>query len=110
MLAGYASDRGDLRRAISLWQRSGEDLEDGAIPFHERLQVSFDRVGRNDPCPCGSGRKFKQCHLDKPVIPEHKRMAWKFNKLVRYMNAHHRHDAGAIINGPTTKPLPPVQI
>jgi uncharacterized protein len=20
-------------------------------------------VGRNDPCPCGSGRKFKQCHL-----------------------------------------------
>ena len=22
----------------------------------------FDRVGRNDPCPCGSGRKFKHCH------------------------------------------------
>ncbi|MFA6052858.1 MAG: preprotein translocase subunit SecA [Methylobacter sp.] len=21
-----------------------------------------DKVGRNDPCPCGSGRKFKQCH------------------------------------------------
>jgi hypothetical protein len=21
------------------------------------------RVGRNDPCPCGSGRKFKKCHL-----------------------------------------------
>jgi preprotein translocase subunit SecA len=20
------------------------------------------KVGRNDPCPCGSGRKFKQCH------------------------------------------------
>jgi preprotein translocase subunit SecA len=20
------------------------------------------RVGRNDPCPCGSGKKFKQCH------------------------------------------------
>ncbi|MGH7710842.1 MAG: SEC-C metal-binding domain-containing protein, partial [Gemmatimonadaceae bacterium] len=19
-------------------------------------------VGRNDPCPCGSGRKFKKCH------------------------------------------------
>jgi preprotein translocase subunit SecA len=19
------------------------------------------RVGRNDPCPCGSGKKFKQC-------------------------------------------------
>ena len=21
--------------------------------------------GRNDPCPCGSGRKYKQCCLDK---------------------------------------------
>ncbi|HTS52047.1 MAG TPA: SEC-C metal-binding domain-containing protein [Burkholderiales bacterium] len=19
-------------------------------------------MGRNDPCPCGSGRKYKQCH------------------------------------------------
>lgn len=24
---------------------------------------SRDRVGRNDPCPCGSGKKFKQCCL-----------------------------------------------
>jgi preprotein translocase subunit SecA len=24
----------------------------------------FSRVGRNAPCPCGSGRKFKQCHGD----------------------------------------------
>jgi uncharacterized protein YecA (UPF0149 family) len=22
-------------------------------------------VGRNDPCPCGSGKKFKKCCLDK---------------------------------------------
>jgi preprotein translocase subunit SecA len=21
-----------------------------------------NRVGRNDPCPCGSGKKFKNCH------------------------------------------------
>jgi preprotein translocase subunit SecA len=20
------------------------------------------KVGRNDPCPCGSGKKFKSCH------------------------------------------------
>jgi preprotein translocase subunit SecA len=20
------------------------------------------KVGRNDPCPCGSGKKFKACH------------------------------------------------
>ena len=23
---------------------------------------SYDGVGRNEPCPCGSGKKFKQCH------------------------------------------------
>ena len=24
----------------------------------------FANVGRNDPCPCGSGRKYKRCHGD----------------------------------------------
>ncbi|MCB1246312.1 MAG: preprotein translocase subunit SecA, partial [Acidimicrobiia bacterium] len=24
---------------------------------------SGDKVGRNDPCPCGSGKKYKRCHL-----------------------------------------------
>jgi hypothetical protein len=24
----------------------------------------YTNVGRNDPCPCGSGRKFKRCHGD----------------------------------------------
>jgi len=21
-----------------------------------------EKIGRNEPCPCGSGKKFKQCH------------------------------------------------
>lgn len=25
---------------------------------------SFSKVGRNDPCPCGSGKKFKKCCAD----------------------------------------------
>jgi preprotein translocase subunit SecA len=25
-------------------------------------QRSTPKIGRNDPCPCGSGKKFKQCH------------------------------------------------
>jgi len=25
-------------------------------------EVPVPRVGRNDPCPCGSGKKYKQCH------------------------------------------------
>lgn len=28
----------------------------------EKLQAAFARAGRNDPCPCGSGLKFKKCH------------------------------------------------
>jgi len=26
------------------------------------VRKESDRIGRNDPCPCGSGKKFKQCH------------------------------------------------
>ena len=28
----------------------------------QQQQQAFGTVSRNDPCPCGSGRKFKQCH------------------------------------------------
>ena len=27
-------------------------------------------IGRNDPCPCGSGRKFKACCLHKVDAPQ----------------------------------------
>ncbi len=37
-------------------QRQGE----GAKPQPVRRDVP--KVGRNDPCPCGSGKKYKQCH------------------------------------------------
>ena len=32
--------------------------EDPMQPFVR----STEKVGRNDPCPCGSGKKFKHCH------------------------------------------------
>jgi uncharacterized protein len=33
------------------------------LPIEEaRLQTAFAKAKRNDPCPCGSGRTFKQCH------------------------------------------------
>lgn len=28
----------------------------------ETIKRDAPKVGRNDPCPCGSGRKYKQCH------------------------------------------------
>jgi preprotein translocase subunit SecA len=28
----------------------------------QTVQRSDNKVGRNDPCPCGSGKKYKKCH------------------------------------------------
>jgi preprotein translocase subunit SecA len=34
-----------------------------ALPQVEtRVVADEDRIGRNDPCPCGSGKKYKKCH------------------------------------------------
>jgi len=33
-----------------------------ARPAEQPFTRSTQKVGRNDPCPCGSGKKFKQCH------------------------------------------------
>ena len=40
----------------------------GAIPIIDRSpwpsdENPFKHVGRNDPCPCGSGKKYKKCCL-----------------------------------------------
>ena len=32
-----------------------------SVPKEESTDVSFEKVGRNEPCPCGSGKKFKHC-------------------------------------------------
>ena len=31
--------------------------------YHETIVRSAPKVGRNDPCPCGSGKKYKKCCL-----------------------------------------------
>jgi len=42
--------------------------EDGNLPLMPPEQAPADnpyanaRISRNDPCPCGSGKKFKHCH------------------------------------------------
>jgi len=28
----------------------------------------MNKIGRNDPCPCGSGKKYKKCCIDKPIL------------------------------------------
>ncbi len=39
--------------------------EDGSVteePDVATMAAEVPKVGRNDPCPCGSGKKYKQCH------------------------------------------------
>jgi len=35
---------------------------DGRTPKPETFTKSGPEIGRNDPCSCGSGKKFKKCH------------------------------------------------
>jgi preprotein translocase subunit SecA len=39
-----------------------EDLLAPAAVSEQTLAGDVPKVGRNDPCPCGSGKKYKQCH------------------------------------------------
>ncbi len=37
----------------------------------KKQPVKVQKVGRNDPCPCGSGLKYKKCHgrFEEPTVP-----------------------------------------
>ena len=41
----------------------GIRIHDGSTPFIR----AGNKIGRNDPCPCGSGKKFKKCCMGKGV-------------------------------------------
>ena len=34
----------------------------GAVATQQRVTADRDKIGRNDPCWCGSGKKYKKCH------------------------------------------------
>ena len=45
--------------------RRGRPAEEvmGILEMEEKnIKAKFEKAGRNDPCPCGSGLKFKKCH------------------------------------------------
>ena len=46
--------------AAALNDEAGDEPATPAVP--QTPFVRGDKVGRNDPCPCGSGKKYKQCH------------------------------------------------
>ncbi len=38
-----------------------EDISDLEKLLNPQQVVKSEKIGRNDPCPCGSGRKYKKC-------------------------------------------------
>ena len=58
--------RQDQRDERDRKNRSQEDLELEEqllkdTPKTDPIRKAATEVGRNDPCPCGSGKKFKKC-------------------------------------------------
>jgi len=45
-------------------------FEDGTVAGHDPIRRTEPKTGRNDPCPCGSGLKFKKCCALKPAGTE----------------------------------------
>ena len=43
-------------------QASSGAMAQAAAPRNATVVRTYPKVGRNDPCPCGSGKKYKHCH------------------------------------------------
>lgn len=84
-LARYASDRGDVERGLSLLRRAGAEPDDPLVTLLERHRVApRGDLGRNDACWCGSGRKYKRCHLGREPLPLADRAEWLYTKATHH--------------------------
>ncbi|MBR3327296.1 MAG: SEC-C domain-containing protein [Atopobiaceae bacterium] len=74
---GFVPDESQVQQLLNLWQNLCNGLpvwpNNGWSPNEIMGRMSnrrmfynpygsIMRVGRNDPCPCGSGKKYKRCH------------------------------------------------
>ena len=75
---GQASDESGTIEFVARYRENGKKVEhceiaefkkedghwrfsDGQAPKPTQIIRKGPKVGRNDPCPCGSGKKFKKC-------------------------------------------------
>ena len=72
---GSQTDPADAAELLSVFADAGGTLVDTAPHYgeghaeellgtllHKTVRRDEPKVGRNDPCPCGSGKKYKRCH------------------------------------------------
>jgi uncharacterized protein YecA (UPF0149 family) len=66
MIALGSSPEEAARRAKEM----NEEFPEGVQKIRDGIQrkSAKPKVGRNAPCPCGSGKKFKKCCLDRSAV------------------------------------------
>ncbi len=90
--AAYRVDRGDAVGALALLRRVELDPQDPDLELLLEEVATYavrppSTVGRNDRCPCGSGKKYKACHLGKEQLPLADRIYWLMAKARRYLHS-----------------------
>ena len=59
----YTDKFGIDRARKDLWGEYSHGLKGEIEHFLEIIDIEQRNSGRNSPCPCGSGKKYKKCHL-----------------------------------------------
>ena len=62
MLAAQARKNEEVVEAATPGTGDVAEAEAAAMVFDENDRSTWGNPGRNDACPCGSGKKFKHCH------------------------------------------------
>ena len=55
-------NKAEIDAAGSDYAANENDYFDPSPPVKQAPVRVEPKIGRNDPCPCGSGKKYKQCH------------------------------------------------
>ncbi len=83
-LADLRSVAGDAREAHRLYGLAGLDNGDPEMATVARYLQPPEGTGRNKPCPCGSGKKYKVCHgrTDRHSLSD--RAPWLWSKVTTF--------------------------
>ncbi|VAW05204.1 hypothetical protein MNBD_ACTINO01-1518, partial [hydrothermal vent metagenome] len=84
LLGHVAAIRGDYGEALRLLRRSNP--ADVWIGNLEEIFEPFPDAKRNDPCPCGSGSKFKVCCARTPKVTPIERMHLLTHKILAFLH------------------------
>jgi tetratricopeptide (TPR) repeat protein len=84
--AWYAEDRGDAATALAYLRQAEADDDHDTVARLERFAApGRASTGRNEPCPCGSGRKHKVCCGPRNGHPLPDRAGWLWHKAVTFL-------------------------